>query len=310
MIIDAFDYVKNFGFGMFLSKSIRHLVYRNDSTLAWIINDWNQNNVGRYLEKAINPHINAYNEALQFINSNIKKNDSIFVMWWQGESTAPDIVKCCIASIKENAGSHKVIILSENNINEYINLPQYVLQKFRTGAISRTHLSDIIRLQLLSIYGGMWIDATVLVTAQIPDEYFSRDFYSIHFGKTTKDPSRGRWTTFLMAGKGECPLFVKTLNYHYQYWEKHDAIVDYIMFDYYIDYCVRNNESCKRMIDSVAINNEEVFNLVDKMNAPLNEISDTMLNSLFYKLSWKRNYERVVDGKETLYSKIIKNYLG
>lgn len=303
-----FEYIKKFGIKMFFSKSVRHLVYQNDSALAWKINNMNQKIVEHYLDKVVDPNRNTYSEVFKFKNANVKKNDSIFVMWWQGEAVAPDLVKCCIASIKENAGSHKVIILDKNNINEYIQLPQYVTEKFQAGVISRTHLSDMIRLQLLSLYGGMWIDATVLVTEQISAEWFNRDFYSIHFGKRTKDPSKGRWTTFLMAGKSGCPLFVQTLNYHYQYWKEHDLIVDYIMFDYFIDYCVRNNKKCKEMVDAVAVNNEDVFRLANKMNQPEDGILDISFNGAFYKLSWKKKYEGIVDGQETLYRKITKKY--
>ena len=47
------------------------------------------------------------------------RSDPIWIMWYQGIENAPDIVKCCIESVKENCSGHEVIVLSEQNLSEF-----------------------------------------------------------------------------------------------------------------------------------------------------------------------------------------------
>ena len=75
------------------------------------------------------------------------------------------------------------------------------MEKFSRGYISRTHLSDMIRLNLLYLYGGAWLDATVLVSNDIPEEYFREELFSLNFGKKTKDPSYGSMDDILFFRK-------------------------------------------------------------------------------------------------------------
>ena len=53
-----------------------------------------------------------------------------------------------------------------------------VMEKWEKGIITHTHMTDLLRLELLIKYGGMWIDATVLCTAkeeEIPCYFFDSD---------------------------------------------------------------------------------------------------------------------------------------
>lgn len=93
----------------------------------------------------------------------------IWICWWQGLENAPEIVKCCVESICHNAGNHQVTIITDQNVEQYIKIPKWVKKKQSEGIISRTHLSDLLRLSLLAEYGGLWLDATfsALVRFQI-----------------------------------------------------------------------------------------------------------------------------------------------
>ena len=53
-------------------------------------------------------------------------------------------------------------------MGQYVDIPDYILQKYRAGKMTRTHFSDILRLHLLSRYGGVWIDSTILMTEHLP----------------------------------------------------------------------------------------------------------------------------------------------
>lgn len=303
------QYIKEFGLDIFLVKSIRRIFLNSNSKTAWKINDYNEKLIDNYLMKTVEMAKRKCDKIkICPVNSHVPEQP-IWVMWYQGIEEAPDIVKCCIESIKEHCAGHKVIVLSEKNLAEYVELPDYVIEKFEQGYISRTHLSDMIRLNLLYNYGGAWFDSTLFVTNDIPDSYFRPELFSINFGSKTKDPSHGRWTTFCFFSQKGNELIRRTLEYHYYYWMEKNHPVDYVMFDYFIGSGVNSDANARRIITSIECSNKNVFRLLDIMNEPYSEQSYDN-NTIIYKLSWKRQYLKEANGKITVYGKICEHYLG
>lgn len=103
----------------------------------------------------------------------------IWVCWLQGEENAPLLVQRCIKSIKKNCGQHPVIIITNENFKQYVDIPDYVLEKTKSKIITYTTFSDILRMALLKKYGGMWIDATFYLSQKIPEEYFKYSFFTL-----------------------------------------------------------------------------------------------------------------------------------
>ena len=309
--MDIENYIRSFGIKTFVTKAVRHVLLKNDSTIAWKINNYNEKNIENYLEKTINKSygkIENYN--IKKINQNVVK-EPIWVMWYQGIENAPDIVRCCVNSIKVNSNGHDVIILSKDNLSEYIQLPNFITEKFEKGYISPTHLSDMIRLNLLYLYGGAWLDATLFVTHPIPEAYFNKPIFSINFGKNTKDPSHGRWTTCCLFSNKENMLIEKTLRCHYCYWLENDYAVDYIMFDYFINYLIKHNSKFMLDIYNIPITNQKVFELINVMNEGYekNKILLVKDNQYFYKLSWKKTYIEQVNSYDTIFKYIKRQYM-
>lgn len=284
---------------VFASKSIRSMTYGSDSKMAWAINRWNERIVTNYLRGQVKDDGDMDFPSLLGKPAEGVPPESIFIMWWQGEKNAPPLVKACIDSVRRHAHGHKVIVISEDNVGQYVHIPDFVLDKVNGGGISFTHLSDIIRLNLLTLYGGAWIDSTVYCVKDIPESLFAKPFYSIHFGRYTKDPSHGRWTTFLMfAAKGN-GIVSRTLKYHYIYWLKHNVVADYIMFDYFINQVITEDEGLKRQVDAIPVENKDVFLLLQHLDDEGFDLEDFVArhDTIFYKLSWKRkfkNYDHVV----------------
>lgn len=302
------SYIKEIGLNIFISKVIRKLCYKNYGALSWKINSFNEEKINRYLE---NEFKNVDHDKYTYTKKKANIKEPIWVMWYQGVENAPDIVKMCINSIKIHAGKREVYIITEKNITDFIDIPDYVLDKVKIGAISRTHLSDIIRLMLLLTYGGAWLDATIYVECDIPDDLFNQELYSINFGTLTKDPSHGRWTTFLLFAKPENYLIKQTLDYHLHYWSHHDVMIDYIMVDYIINYVINHDSECKKMMEKIPRSNASVF----KLGLHLNDIYTGWKaigldnETIFYKLSWKVKYQESIHNKQTVYGWLIQNYL-
>ena len=83
----------------------------------------------------------------------IKKSENkhyIWVMWWQGESSAPELVRMCIDSMRKNANGAEVVVIDKNNYYQYADIPSYIIEKHEKGYISFAQLSDIMRIYLIS----------------------------------------------------------------------------------------------------------------------------------------------------------------
>ncbi|MBT8922009.1 capsular polysaccharide synthesis protein, partial [Lactobacillus delbrueckii subsp. bulgaricus] len=86
------------------------------------------------------------------------------IIWWcwlQGEDKAPRVTKTGLASLRRNLPDYDLRVVTWDNINDYVDLPQVIYNKFEAGWISGAQFSDILRLALLSEYGGFWVDSTV-----------------------------------------------------------------------------------------------------------------------------------------------------
>lgn len=303
------NYIKEYGIGLFVSKSIRRLCLKSDSSLANKINTYNEDKVINMLSNIVlNKH---FEDGNVFQKKRVINSEPIWIMWWQGYDQAPKLIKACINSIKKNNLNHDVIVITKYNFKNYINLPTFILNKVNLGYISITHLSDMIRVLLLYIYGGVWCDATILCTQSIDDEVFKSNFYTIRTGIKTKDPSHGDWTTFFMSSQPNNPLMKKIAVYHFQFWKQYNEIIDYIMFDYIIRIITKNDIRVKEKIEAVPINNQQVFKLRNYINAQYDgELKSRIKNweqtTYLFKLSWK---DQLIDNKGILYYHILNTYL-
>ena len=107
------------------------------------------------------------------------------ILWsyWSGEMDK--ITKMCIKSWSKYAKGWKIIILDEVSVNNY-----NIIAPERYDELSHTTKSDVIRLSLLYQYGGLWMDASILLTEDLDNwlldyEYHSYFGFGDTFGKNT-----------------------------------------------------------------------------------------------------------------------------
>ncbi len=128
----------------------------------------------------------------------------IWILWFQGPSEAPFIVKKCIESWVRHNANWQVVILDDNNLSEYVvlDLPEGILAN-----LALNHKSDLLRLQLLSEYGGVWADATTFCMKPLDDWIHgctTSGFFT--FYKPGRDRIMSSW--FIASQKG-CPIVLK-----------------------------------------------------------------------------------------------------
>lgn len=242
----------------------------------------------------------------------IAETSPIWICWWQGEETMPDIVKACYKSVLMHADSHPVILITENNYREYVTLPGCILQKWKAGRITLTHLSDILRMSLLKAHGGIWMDSTVLLPSKNIGEFIdpSKIFWSCHHLPIYYNISRGGWTGFFLAcGKGNIlPAFISDM--FLKYWQSHNRLIEYLLIDYTFAIARANVPAIHQMIEEVPIT------VMGPLGKCLNqEYTEKRWNEFcsdydFHKLTYKIPLSPITpEGKKTFYGHIIETYL-
>lgn len=151
----------------------------------------------------------------------ITATSPIWTCWWQGEEAMPDIVRACYNAMRLHADNHPVVLVTEKNYKEYVDMPEYIIRKLKDGTIDLTHFSDILRMMLLQRHGGIWADSTLLLPAKHADEFIRPDsvFWSCHHKPIYYNISKGGWVSFFVAsGKGNLlPSFIADM--HLAYWK-------------------------------------------------------------------------------------------
>ena len=258
----------------------------------------------------------------------IESQSTIWVCWWDGFETMPPLIKTCYNTLNRHAGTHPVQLITKQNYHDFISIPEYILKKVNAGIITVTHFSDILRAALLFEYGGIWIDATILVLKDISFE--NLQFYSLK--TTTKTNSIGhirwqglsrnfmrfynhkvseinRWSGFLLAGTKNSPLFEFMRDFFYAYWKEQNDLIDYLFIDYVLAIAYDNMLTVKKMIDNVPCIDIDKFALEKNMNTEFSEeYFAQYYMTTFHKLTWKKKFNIYTkNNKLTIYGYLLEN---
>lgn len=212
-----------------------------------------------------------------------EENKTIWFCWLQGEENAPPIIAKCLQSIRRYCPDYKVVVLTWENIKDYTNIPDYIYEKNKQGIISNTHFSDLLRLALLTQNGGLWIDATVFLTAPLPDEIIKSDFFAFHAKSFV---SNNNWLIKADAGnvlleKLKCLLFA--------YWQNETKVIDYFFFHIFFDLLVENDKECAEIWQKTPVIYDDCYDLEGHYFSPYDEKTWQNIKSKtsIHKLSWK-----------------------
>lgn len=199
-----------------------------------------------YNIKALNKRMRCYQKMdkkySQFIDKTIKcesePSNYVFSCWLQGEDQAPDIVKACFASMRKQFADKKLVIITSENMKEYVDFPEHIIKKWKDGKITNTHFSDILRAALLAKYGGLWVDSTVLSTGSL-DRYVDKNTDLFVYSNTYRGDDSICLSSWLIYAKPNNPIIVNTRNLLYKYWEKNNKLADYYLFHVIFTLCAR-----------------------------------------------------------------------
>lgn len=253
----------------------------------------------KYLDRALQ---NTYWEEQE----KKENSETVWICWLQGMDQAPLLVKRCYESIRRSLPNKKIILVDEENIYDYVVLPDYIVDKRKQGKIGNAHFSDLIRLELLIKYGGYWIDATVLCTDAKLFYYidslplFMFSFY--YFGIIPEIMETNNWFIKSTANNNIICLVRELL---YAYWKENNRPVHYFLFHIFMTMALECYE--KEYKEMPVVSQADAHILASYISEPYNrnKYDILKLSTGIHKLNTRFD-ERAVNRKNTFYDVIIK----
>lgn len=232
----------------------------------------------------------------------------VWVCWWQGEEAAPELVKICINSIRNNIPKEKAVfrLITLENCRQYVTFTDTVIKKFQEGKITLTHLSDMLRAELLYRYGGLWLDATYYAADNMKESIFEKDFYTLKYSKSIwkSDISQGRWSCNMLSVQPKS-LFARFLMEGlWIYWEMNDSLIDDFLIDYVAAVMYDTFQEVHKMIDECPVSDTAVFELQKNLNRKFDgkKYREWTQKVSFFKLNWRTEVEeRMLTQEQTFW---------
>lgn len=252
---------------------------------------------------------NKYQQLLIDEKNTQTKKEFKKVVWWcwfQGEAEAPELAKICLSSVREIFNEYDVIVVTDSNLSEYIDIPQYIQNKYEAGIIRPATYSDIIRLLLLEKYGGVWIDSSVLCTNSKIKEILEREPFFVFRNDVLTNDKAIRISSWLISSTAHHPLIVDTLKMMLSYWEKENFTMNYFLIHLFFSIAAdKNKEQFEKM---PTFNNVTPHVMAKELNEAYSPQRFKELNEGLgvHKLTNHLKFRK----KGTLYGYLKERYLG
>jgi len=222
-----------------------------------------QAKVGQQLDRYITAFLNG---DIEKAHPTAKKPELIgkkiiWQFWQQGVSAnTPKLVQVCLDSVQKHRNGYKVIVLSKDTLSDYVDdLPEFVWKKFGTGGFDFPKIANLVRLQLLSAYGGIWLDSTIYLTKPLKESWLQQDFFVLQRTETPppdaaffnkSDPLFFNWDpasqvkllNSFIAAKPHHKIIDDLLSIHFEYWKKETEINHYFFFQILFNRMMQHDE--------------------------------------------------------------------
>lgn len=238
----------------------------------------------------------------------------VWICWWQGFENAPEVVRICHSNLYEvmDLSEFQIVEITFDNLRDYMDFPDWIWEKYNSGIITKTQLSDLLRMGLLYYYGGLWMDATYYLTRTMDAKSLRRkDLYTIHQdGFEGIHIGQGKWTmNFLYTTKGHLfPQFI--LNAFYYYYAAYNESLDYFLVDYLARIIYNHTDFIRDEVDSLLPEQKDLYLLQDMLNEPYpNErFEEAKENTYLYKLNYyeKELVTETADGRQTVFGHLLE----
>jgi len=258
-----------------------------------------------YFEEDNNP--NLYIKPVKNI-----QNKVIWICWMQGYDNSPDIVKACFKSAKEHSSGFDVILITEENMNDYVHIPEHIIKKYNDGQITKTHFSDILRVLLLINYGGIWLDSTVFLSGNIPKFIIDSDLFMFKTSNVDRNAFLPASSWFI-AAKKENPILIKVYNILLNYWKNEKDMMHYYLLHITLALVINYDHDANKLWNKLFYKNNSdphvlQFKLFDEYTDSMREYiwQISFAHKLSHYFNYLENYAYLQKKEGTFYQYILK----
>ena len=201
-------------------------------------------------KKICNNYLNWTYDLSELLPANnpCLNSKNVFVYWNDGIELAPDLVQKCHSQLIHNIpNGYNLHVITEENIGNYVNFPQFIYNKLNKKIIGQAHFSDMLRTALLYFYGGIWMDATCLLTQPIPQKILKSELFMFQANKMnlveTYPPIKNSNWFIATSGRGNF-LLKRVLEILLNYWYNNNSLIHYYLYHLTVSALVDTNEKC------------------------------------------------------------------
>ena len=246
------------------------------------------------------------------------KNQTVWYSWWQGIDAAPELVKVCIQQMQQQFPTGTTFInIDHLNFTDYVDLSPRILELFESGKMTQAHFSDQLRINLLAKYGGIWVDATLLIIQKQDETIFDLPFFSYRSKKSLPIASdhgmrQGNWQMYVWGGT-DIYLYEALKIVNDAYWNRYSKVIHYLQLDKMIDLTFEVLPELSAEMKKLPLHDHDPGDLLAggyqyNLSQAVTDrgLADISKDFEFIKLSWKIKMPKIRDGQLTIYGALMK----
>lgn len=185
--------------------------------------------------------------------------------WWQGMEEAPDLIKVCINSQKMHLPDEvELVIITKDNYRDYVEFPQWLIDRVEDGRVTLTTFSDVIRASLLYKYGGIWLDSTILLTETLPVDFWDYEIFTI---------KEFRYCLPFMGGKPGQTFYRFLMEGFFYYYKNYESTKYYLLVTYLLDIAMNKYPDIREKYNKLPAKSWGISNIsnFDSLSFHINE---------------------------------------
>lgn len=211
-----------------------------------------------------------YNDVESYNDNDSKYVKQVFLYWDKGRKNLTDTMNISIQVIEKLNPDYNFIFLDETNVDKYFPYRDELYKK-STLKLTPQLFSDLLRIYLISKYGGIWIDCSVFFSKSFKDlekmiEDYNLDWFSFFLFNSYDMKCRSIISSFIVSKSNNKdlgkivillynfitkerlnilqPIYYKSDNYVFinevNNLEKNNTY-PYFILHYIISECIKNN---------------------------------------------------------------------